>query len=124
MLLGMGALNHDNKRHAALDDQQELAGEILGYLEKHPEAKDTAEGIARWWLQRREGFPPVDAVERAITSLLSRGLIVETRRAGVPPYYRVNDRRRGRPPSAQGGRTENGGWQPSGGKPPDAPDGQ
>ncbi len=71
-------------------EARDIARAILRYLENHPEAKDTLDGIARWWL-RREGSARLRRdVERAVSLLLSQGLILETRRPGVPPYYRLN----------------------------------
>jgi hypothetical protein len=67
-----------------------IAREILGYLENHPEAKDTLDGIAEWWLPHRRHERR--AVERAVALLLSHGAIIETRRRGLPPYYQANRR--------------------------------
>ena len=67
---------------------------ILRYLESHPEAKDTLEGIARWWLQREWTERMLGDVERAVTLLLSRELIHETRRHGTPGYYQLNRQQR------------------------------
>lgn len=67
-----------------------IAREILGYLENHPEAKDTLDGIAEWWLPHRRHER--SAVERAVALLLSHGAIIETRRRGLPPYYQANRR--------------------------------
>ena len=72
--------------------ERRTAREILRYLVRHPEAKDTLEGIAQWWLggetRRRV------TVERALSLLLARGLILETRRKGLLPYYRLASERR------------------------------
>jgi len=72
----------------------DITQEILRYLEHYPEAKDTADGIAQWWL-RREGSERLRRdVEQAVSLLLSRDLIFETRRQGVPPYYQRNPQQR------------------------------
>jgi hypothetical protein len=74
----------------ATGEARDIAREILRYLEHYPEAKDTIDGIAQWWL-RREGSERLRrGVERAVSLLLSQGLILETRRPGVPPYYQRN----------------------------------
>lgn len=68
----------------------DLAREILRYLETHPAAKDTVDGIAQWWLQRVGGVHRRRDVERAVALLCSHDLILETRRTGLPPYYQRN----------------------------------
>jgi hypothetical protein len=78
----------------ATAEARSIAREILCYLEKHPEAKDTIDGIAQWWL-RREGSERLRRdVEQAVVWLCSQGLILETRRKGVPPYYQRNSQQR------------------------------
>lgn len=67
---------------------------ILRYLDSHPAAMDTLEGIAGWWLQREWHERMFAEVERALDLLLSRRLILETRRPGQPGYYRLNPDRR------------------------------
>jgi hypothetical protein len=67
-----------------------IAREILEYLDAHPEAKDTLDGMVEWWLPHRRGERA--AVERAVALLLSQGVILETRRMGLPPYYQLNRR--------------------------------
>lgn len=71
-----------------------LARAILRYLEAHPEAKDTIEGIAQWWLLREWHEPLCGHVKRAVSWLLSQGLILEIRRPGVPPYYQRHPQQR------------------------------
>ena len=57
----------DNKARA-------IADEILGYLRAHPQAADTARGIAEWWLSGRA----VDTglVNRALRMLAVDGYVV------------------------------------------------
>jgi len=75
-------------------DSREIARAVLRYLKAHPEAKDTLEGIVRWWLERERSERLLEEVERAVTLLLSRDLVLETRRDGMPPYYELNPSRR------------------------------
>lgn len=69
------------------DDPEAFAGEILRYLRAHPQAADTAEGIARWWIKRQRLHESVARVESALNLLVGRAL-VESRRspAGTTLY--------------------------------------
>ena len=73
-------------------EDRKTAQAIVRYLIKHPKAKDTVDGIAQWWLEGERSKRT--NVERAVSLLLSRGVIVESRRKGLPPYYQLNRRRR------------------------------
>lgn len=73
-------------------EDREAARAILRYLVKHPKAKDTVEGIAHWWLEGEKTKRM--NVERAVSLLLARGLILHTRRKGLAPYYELVPRRR------------------------------
>jgi len=75
-------------------EERELGLAILRYLESHPEAKDTLEGIAQWWLMQERSKRMLGDVERAAAWLCSQGLILETQRPGVPPYYQLNPQKR------------------------------
>jgi DNA-binding transcriptional ArsR family regulator len=72
------------------DEGYEVARAILHYLHEHPEAKDTLEGIAQWWLTREGIERQVKEVERGVSILLDQGLLIEVRRDGLMPYYRLN----------------------------------
>jgi Fe2+ or Zn2+ uptake regulation protein len=48
---------------------------LLGYLEDHPNALDTAAGIQQWWLMRRLSQYSVDRVQRALDQLVETGFV-------------------------------------------------
>jgi len=75
-------------------EEVEVVRAILRYLEENTGAKDTLEGIAQWWLLREWSKRKIVEVEGAVSLLLSKDLIVETRRDGVQPYYRINHEKR------------------------------
>jgi hypothetical protein len=70
--------------------EPEIARAILHYLQVHPDAKDTLEGIAQWWLLKEWTERKFQQIEASISQLVSRGLVVERRRPGLPPYYWLN----------------------------------
>jgi hypothetical protein len=51
-----------------------VALEILAYLIKHPEAKDSLAGIRLWWLEEPDQWSDKD-VRRAAEALVKRGLL-------------------------------------------------
>lgn len=51
---------------------QAVAAELVGYLRAHPEAADTVEGAARWWMRKPR---PVETIERAMTLLVDRRIL-------------------------------------------------
>ena len=70
--------------------ETEIARAILRYLQVHPEAKDTLEGIAQWWLLREWTTRKFQQIEASVSDLVAEGLVVERRREGSPPYYWLN----------------------------------
>lgn len=59
----------------------ELLRKILRYLEAHPDALDTAEGIAKWWV-----YADGKTVEKALQKLVQKG-ILQRRKLGGSSYY-------------------------------------
>jgi hypothetical protein len=53
-----------------------LARTIDDYLHRHPDASDSAEGVARWWLPAGSS-PAADQVLKALKVLLAEGRLVE-----------------------------------------------
>jgi hypothetical protein len=73
----------------SLHARSSVVTQILRYLVAHPDAKDTVDGIARWWItpggqdpDRREWNRRV--VQEAIDELVARGWVV--RRATTPSH--------------------------------------
>ena len=58
--------------HDPNDSHRQLAEAIRRYLAAHPDAADSAQGIADWWLNEPA---PVDAVLDALESLVREGLV-------------------------------------------------
>ena len=58
-----------------------LARKILGYLERHPQAQDTLEGIAQWWLLEQEIRVQISRVKASLDWLVKGRLVA--RRRGV-----------------------------------------
>jgi DNA-binding transcriptional ArsR family regulator len=69
---------------------REIARNIVRYLVAHPQAADTLDGVVQWWLLGEGRMLQRASVEHALDWLLAQGLLHETQRVGVPPYYRLN----------------------------------
>lgn len=67
-------------------EHDELCDALLGYLDDHPNAMDTIEGIASWWIPRRD--VPVEQVAAALRTLEARQLI-ERIGSEERPMFRV-----------------------------------
>lgn len=66
---------------------------ILSYLERHPGAVDTVEGIAEWWITRERIEQGVRETVAALEFLVSRDLVIEDRASENRPRYRLNPSR-------------------------------
>lgn len=56
---------------------EEVAQDILGYLAEHPQAMDTAEGIAEWWIMRQQIRVNVTRLTRVLRGMTERGQLEE-----------------------------------------------
>jgi hypothetical protein len=54
-----------------------LARVILAYLAEHPQAMDTIEGIAEWWIRRQEVRTLVENVTEIVQRLTQAGVLEE-----------------------------------------------
>lgn len=68
--------------------EPELAEQIVAYLAERPQAMDTLEGIARWWLLRQQVRVIVERVEGALEALTAEG-VLELVQVGPDRHYRL-----------------------------------
>jgi hypothetical protein len=62
---------------------------IHRYLRSHPDAADSAEGVARWWLPSMNVAASVPEVEAALEHLLTLGLVRKRTLADGRVIYRA-----------------------------------
>lgn len=53
----------------------------------HPNAADSLEGIAKWWLTRQRFETSVKLVQRALDRLVAQGVLYETTTPGGKSIY-------------------------------------
>jgi hypothetical protein len=70
------------------EDGESLAGQILRYLDEHPDAADTADGVRAWWLLEQVFKESVGDVQDALDLLVSRGIVTRFDRPNMPWVYR------------------------------------
>lgn len=78
----------------------ETAQAILGYLRKNPEAQDTLEGVAQWWLPDSQRHPRTATIKEALRELVDAGLISEHRGKDAQISYRITERGLRKPDSS------------------------
>jgi Fe2+ or Zn2+ uptake regulation protein len=69
---------------------EQISGMILDYLLRNPEAGDTLEGIAEWWLEIERIESSVDDVADALESLVQRGMIKTRESKGRTIFCGIN----------------------------------
>jgi hypothetical protein len=52
-----------------------VARQVVRYLDAHPDASDTVDGIARWWLARQRIEDAKEIVRAALELLVDRGVL-------------------------------------------------
>lgn len=74
--------------------QQKILREILVYVVAHPDAKDTVEGIRKWWGLKGRTEPGEDeGIQRALDFLVTRRWVREREVTPAPRIYGVNKAR-------------------------------
>lgn len=72
-----------------------IARAILDYLWKNPHAQDTLSGIAHWWLPQQQIKTNSTTLNEALTELVAKGLILQSKGKDAQIHYRVNNRKLG-----------------------------
>lgn len=57
------------------DEDKFLAEQIKHYLESHPDAADSPEGIAMWWIPRQRHKESVKKVSKVLKYLAEEGIV-------------------------------------------------
>jgi hypothetical protein len=73
-----------------IKEKNQIAHDILVYLSKHPDAQDTLEGIAEWWLLEQVITYHMAAVKEVLAELVDRELVLEIKSADSRIRYRSN----------------------------------
>lgn len=77
------------------EDNNVMAWLILGYLCSYPDAKDTAEGIGKWWLSAEGVETDVEAVRASLDYLVERRwLMISMAGHSGPRTYGLNQERK------------------------------
>jgi hypothetical protein len=66
--------------------------EVLGYISRRPEARDTIEGIIDWWLFDQRRTLARETISAAIEGLVASGALVEIPMASGDPLYSAPSR--------------------------------
>jgi len=78
----------------AFEHNDVVAWVILGYLFSHPDARDTAEGVEKWWLNGQEINVNARVVRGSLDYLVRLGWLVSSDRQGSEMVYGLNGDRR------------------------------
>jgi Fe2+ or Zn2+ uptake regulation protein len=70
------------------DADAQVAEAVLAYLVEHPDAMDTAGGVAEWWVMRQRVRGDVETVSRVLRALVERGVLEEIGE-GAQRRYRI-----------------------------------
>jgi hypothetical protein len=73
-----------------MPEKKDISREILEYLHKHPDASDTLEGIAEWWILSERIHDEIGRVKAAVFKLMKQGWVIEIRGRNSAVRYRFN----------------------------------
>ena len=73
-----------------LPGREEIAHDVLSYLNKRSKAGDTLEGIVEWWLLEVKIRRSCAEVKTILDDLVEQGLICEVKGPDARIHYRTN----------------------------------
>jgi len=83
-------MNSSHSRDRDAKASWKVSLKILRYLEQHPNAADTLEGIVDWWVPKQSIYEEERAVQQALDEMVKQNLILTTESSGARKYYRLN----------------------------------
>lgn len=78
------------KQPKSVDPQSEVIRLLLRYLIANPDAKDTAEGIFKWWIPKQHRELRPEELEKVLTSLVAKGWLIERAVSPREKLYALN----------------------------------
>ena len=78
------------KEDHCFKEKSQIARGILAYLSEHPEAQDTLDGIAQWWLLDQKIKCQIEMVKEALTELKEQGFLLEHKGGDSQIHYRID----------------------------------
>jgi len=66
--------------------EKEIADAIVEYLAEHPQASDTLEGVAEWWIMRQQVRAEVNTLKKVLRQLTKSGVLEEIGKGDIPRY--------------------------------------
>ncbi len=71
-------------------DVKKIAEYIVSYLNNHPNAADTIEGISEWWLLKHQTEITITLVQQALDSLVSKTVVkINVNLSGKKVYSKI-----------------------------------
>jgi hypothetical protein len=81
-----------------MSDDDQLASEIIvelrSYLDEHPDAADTFEGVVQWWIGHQRFLRGIAAAGKALDRLVELGEVERISSSDGRAIYRAGPRRR------------------------------
>lgn len=74
----------------SLCNDKNVSQQILRYLLRHPNARDTVEGISEWWILEEKIIQRYSEVQQALTKLVGQGFVLEKRIPNAGVFYCLN----------------------------------
>jgi len=84
---------------ASVGDDREVESAVLAYLDRHPGASDTLDGIAQWWLPRQRYVTARQRIEGVLARLVADGVLQRRRLPDGTALYALDPTRRAAPPA-------------------------
>lgn len=71
----------------------EIENAVLSFLDRHPQAADTLEGIVEWWLPQQRYVTAQSRIEAVLQRMVSRGVLRMRRLPDGSAAYARSDAR-------------------------------